>query len=207
MLSPKEIKKGSFSRSLKGYSAAEVDEYIAYVVSKYTELYNAYAILEGKYNIALEKLENAKSEENTISATFVSAQKMADAIVSDAKQKAYEITSSVSDTCDEIIDVYMAKVKAERDKLVQCEAAVAEFKDTLFDAYKKHLELIDKIMPDAQPTPYLSDEDLESKAVEFANEKISSGIGDGAVNAGEIKAADAAVSNENVESVADSNNA
>ena len=197
MLSPKEIKKGSFSKSLKGYSAAEVDEYIAYVISKYTELYNAYAMLEGKYNIALEKLENAKSEENTISATFVSAQKMADAIVTDAKQKAYEITSSVSDTCDEIIDVYMAKVKAEREKLVKCEAAVAEFKDMLFEAYKKHIELIDKVMPDCDPTPYLSDEDLESKAVEFANEKISSTIGEAVVSTGENAVSDAVANDAN----------
>jgi hypothetical protein len=55
------------------------------------------------------------------------AQKMADAIVNDAKQKAYDITNSVSDTCDEIIDLYMTKVKEEREKLVKCEAAVAEF--------------------------------------------------------------------------------
>lgn len=183
MLSPRDLKKGSFSKSLKGYAVGEVDEYIAYLLSKYTELYNAYAMLEGKYNLALEKLENAKNEENTISATIVSAQKMADAIVGEAKQKAFEITNSVSDTCDSIIDLYMTKVKEEREKLVKCEAAVSEFKDVLFDAYKKHLDLIEKIMPDEEPTPYLSDEELESKAVEFANEKISSGLGDGDVSA------------------------
>ena len=120
-----------------------------------------------------------------------------DAIVTDAKQKAYEITSSVSDTCDEIIDVYMAKVKAEREKLVKCEAAVAEFKDMLFEAYKKHIELIDKVMPDCDPTPYLSDEDLESKAVEFANEKISSTIGEAVVSTGENAVSDAVANDAN----------
>lgn len=173
MISPQDLKRTSFSKTLKGYSTTEVDEYVLFLLTKYNEAYSEYAELERKYNAVLAKLEEVKSEENTISATIVNAQKMADVIVNDAKEKANEIKSAVSESCDRIIDVYMAKVTAERDKLAKCEQAVADFKDMLYDAYRKHIALIDGIMPDEEPTPYLSDEELESKAVELANEKIT----------------------------------
>lgn len=173
MISPQDIKRNAFSKTLKGYSTTEVDEYILFLIKKYNEAYNEYAELERKYNSVLNQLNEVKSEENTISATIVSAQKMADAIVNDAKEKANEIKSAVSDGCDKILGAYMTKVTAERDKLAKCEEAVADFKESLYVAYKKHIALIDGIMPDEEPTPYLSDEELEDKAVAFANEKIN----------------------------------
>ena len=173
MISPQDIKRNSFSKTLKGYSTTEVDEYILFLLNKYNEAYSEYAELERKYNSVVEQLNEVKSEENTISATIVSAQKMADAIVNDAKEKANEIKSAVSESCDKILGVYMTKVTAERDKLAKCEEAVADFKESLYVAYKKHIALIDGIMPDEEPTPYLSDEELEDKAVAIANEKIN----------------------------------
>ena len=174
MISPQDIKKRAFSKTLKGYAPSEVDEYISYILSKYTEACAEYAELERKYNVALDKLEMAKSEENTISATIVNAQKMADAIVADAKAKAEDIRSTVSGTCDRIIDVYLEKVKSERDKLAKLEETAANFKASLYDAYKEHIAMLDNIMPEEEPTPYLSDEELEAKAVELAKEQMRS---------------------------------
>jgi len=172
MISPQDIKKRTFSRTLKGYTPSEVDEYISYLVTKYTDACDEYAELERKYNVALEKIEQAKSEENTISATIVNAQKMADAIIADAKAKADDIRTAVSETCDRIIDVYLEKVKAERDKLAKVETAVVDFKASLYDAYKEHISMIDNIMPEKETTPYLTDEELEAKAIELAKEQI-----------------------------------
>ncbi len=173
MVTPQELKRSSFTKTIKGYATSEVDEYVLFVLTKYSELYNAHVDLERRYALAVDKLENAKSEENAISATIVNAQKMADAIVGDAKEKAAEIKGAVNDSCDRILDAYMTKVTAERDKLQRCEEAVAEFKKSLYDAYRAHLEMIDRIMPDNEPTPYLTDEELENKAVEFAQENLS----------------------------------
>ncbi len=174
MISPQDIKKKTFSKTLKGYNPAEVDEYVSFLISKYNDACGEYAELEKKYNVTLEKLEQAKSEENTISATIVNAQKMADAIVADAKAKADDIRTAVSETCDRIIDVYLEKVKAERDKLAKVEQTAVNFKAALFDAYKEHIANIENIMPDEEKTPYLTDEELEAKAVELAKEQMNS---------------------------------
>lgn len=183
MISPQELKKRSFSKAFTGYASGEVDEYISYLISKYSEAYNENAELQQKLIIANERLNVAKSEENAISATIVNAQKMADAIVSDAKEKANsilseanqradEVTSSVSESCERILKAYMTKTTVERDKLEKMEQAVIKFKNSLYDAYKQHISLIDGIMPDDNTTPYLSDEELEEKAVELAKESL-----------------------------------
>ena len=173
MVSPKELKKAIFSKTIKGYAVNEVDEYIAVLLARYNELYAECAELERKYSAALIRLNEVKSEETIVTETILNAQKMADAIINDAKQKSNEIKGSVSDSCNRILDVYRVKVAAERDKLVECEKAVAEFKDSLYNAYRQHISLIDNIMPDEEPTPYLTDDELEDKAVELANEKIN----------------------------------
>lgn len=173
MVSPKELKNSGFSKTIKGYSVNEVDEYVAYLLAKYNEAYTEHAELERKYSAALIQLNEVKSEEVIVTETILNAQKMAEAIIQDAKQKANEIKGSVSDSCNRILDVYRTKVAVERDKLVECEKAVAEFKDSLYDAYRKHISLIDNIMPDEEPTPYFTDDELEDKAVELANKKIN----------------------------------
>lgn len=175
MISPQDLRRNAFTKAIKGYSVAEVDEYIAFLIDKYCESYNEYQELARKYQLALEQLDAAKNEESTITATIVNAQKMADAIVSDAKEKANSIRNAVSGSCDEILVSYREKVAAERDKLVECEKAVSEFKNNLYEAYKHHLEMIAAIMPDEDETPVLSDDELEEKAVELAEDKLKSG--------------------------------
>ena len=63
MVLPAELKKKEFSKGFKGYNAAEVDEYVSYLLSKYAEAAREYAELEKKYKTALVKLEEAKSDE------------------------------------------------------------------------------------------------------------------------------------------------
>ena len=38
MIAPHELKNKEFSKSLRGYSTVEVDEHIAFLIEKYTEL-------------------------------------------------------------------------------------------------------------------------------------------------------------------------
>jgi len=185
MFSPQELKRPAFNKTLKGYVPSEVDEYVMFLLTKYKEVYDECAILEAKYKKVADQLDEAKSEESTITQTIVNAQKMADAIVADAKSKAKAITDSVTAGCERVLDAYRTKVAAERDKLAECEALVLEFKESLYAAYKGHIEMIDRIMPDAEPTPYISDEDLVDTAIEFAKETLDPGTLEEVVGADE----------------------
>ena len=48
MLAPHELKNKQFQKTFKGYNPQEVDEYLAFVLEKYTELYRENNELERK---------------------------------------------------------------------------------------------------------------------------------------------------------------
>ncbi len=177
-----ELKKKEFSKGLKGYNTAEVDEYLDYVLAKYAEARSAYAELNAKYQAALVKLEEAKSEEATFSAIVVDARKMADAIIKDANEKAKAVSEAVNESCDKILETYRKNVAAERDKLYKAEQLATEFKSSLYAAYREHIDAIDRILPDeSEDTESIStatDEELLDSALELAKEKYNTGADD-----------------------------
>ena len=180
MMLPAELKKKEFSKVIKGYSAAEVDEYVSYLLSKYSEAYRDYTELEKKYKNTLAKLEEARNDESTFSALVLDGRKMADAIVKDANEKAKAITDAVSESCDKILSTYRESVVAERNKLAKTEKLATEFKESLYAAYREHIDAIDKILPDEteQSISTATDEELVDSALDLARQKYNEGAGD-----------------------------
>ena len=169
-----ELKRAEFSLERKGYSPSQVDEYITDILSKYDALEKEYAELEKKYRATAIKLEEAKNDESTISTIIVSAQKMADSIIKDAKDKAKAVSDALGESCDEILADYTSKVREEQLKLKKARKAVAEFKDMLYNAYKEHLGAVEMIMPDAEieaELPEKTDEELSDEAMLLAQKK------------------------------------
>ena len=174
MVAPHELKKRTFTKSVRGYNVNEVDDYFTFVFEKYTEAYNEYAELERKIRLLAEKLDQARTDEDAIKATIVNAQKMADAIIQDANQKAADITGAINDSCEEIIAEYRERAVQERNKLIEVEQAVSEFKNSLFDAYREHLNLIHDILPEDQDeqTAVQSEDELVDEALLRAKGKM-----------------------------------
>ncbi|MGN1121416.1 MAG: DivIVA domain-containing protein [Eubacteriales bacterium] len=182
MMLPAELKKKEFSKVIKGYSSAEVDEYISYLLAKYNEAYRDYTELEKKYKNTLIQLEEAKNDESTFSALVLDARKMADAIVRDANAKAKAITDAVSESCNKILDAYKESVIAERDKLAKTEKLALQFKESLYTAYREHIDAIDKILPDEpeedKGLSAVGDEELVDSALDLARQKYNEGAED-----------------------------
>lgn len=173
-----ELKKVEFALERKGYSTSQVDDYINYLVSKCEELERSRAELEKRYRAVQIKLEEAKNDENTISAIIVNAQKMADSLVNDAKAKAKAVTDSLNDSCNEILSSFAEKAALEQDKLARAKASAAEFKESLYEAYRTHISNIESIMPDSDDdtddTEKTSDE-LVDEALDLAQRKYEDG--------------------------------
>ena len=164
MVLPAELKKKEFSKGFKGYNAAEVDEYVSYLLSKYAEAAREYAELEKKYKTALVKLEEAKSDENTFSTMVLEAHKMADALVSDAKEKAAAMLAEATEK----------KAAIEESVNVSC--------DKILATYREHVAAIDRILPDEDPEnesiSTATDEELIDSALDLASRKYNTGAGD-----------------------------
>ena len=88
MLTPQEVSTHSFSKaSFGGYNMAMVDEFLDELTDDYTALYKENAALKAKLKVLVEKVEEYRANEDSMRATLLTAQRMADSIVKEAEQK------------------------------------------------------------------------------------------------------------------------
>lgn len=159
MLAPHELKSKTFSKSIKGYTPAEVDEYIEFLIGKYTEAYRENNELERKLHVVVTNLDEIKDEEESIRSTLLSAQKMADKIIRDAHDRADVITGAIKERCDAVIAEFKEQLQAEKDEMWELRSRVVEFKKELFTLYRGHIEALKDISVNEIDEIVLPDED------------------------------------------------
>ncbi|MBP5231159.1 MAG: DivIVA domain-containing protein [Clostridia bacterium] len=140
MLAPHELKGKTFSKSLKGYNPAEVEEYIEFLLEKYAEAYRENNELERKLQVVVTNLDEIKDEEESIRSTLISAQKMADKIIQDANERSDIITGAVKERCDAVIAEFKEQLRAEKEEMWELRSRIVDFKKDLFRQYRAHIE-------------------------------------------------------------------
>ena len=132
MLAPHELKNKTFGKAVRGYNPNEVDDYIDFLIEKYTELYRENDELERKLKIVVTNLDEIRDEEESIRATLVKAQQLGEKIVREANEKADAITDSIKTRCEAIITDFRKQYSAERKKNV-------------YELYRDHIEELQSI--------------------------------------------------------------
>lgn len=140
MLAPHELKNKQFQKIFKGYNPQEVDEYLEFLLEKYTEAYRENSELERKLRIVVTNLDEIKDEEESIRSTLISAQKMAEKIIADANDRADIITGAIKDRCDAVIAEFRQQLQAEKEKAWIMRTSIIDFKKQLYELYGKHIE-------------------------------------------------------------------
>ena len=88
MLTPQEVASRAFPKAVMGgYNMASVDEFLDELSDDYSALYKENAVLKSKLKVLVEKVEDYRATEDSMRATLLTAQKMADSIVKEAEQK------------------------------------------------------------------------------------------------------------------------
>ncbi len=149
MIPPHELKNKEFSRVVRGYSIPEVDEYITFVMEKYTDLYRENDALERKLQSALDALDTMRAEEESIRTALINAQKAGKQIVADASDRADKIMRSTKSDCMRVLSEFRDKAAAERKTLLDLKNEVAALKEELFEKYRQHIEYLEVLTPNA----------------------------------------------------------
>ena len=168
MLPPYEIKAKDFTHVLRGYAVEEVDEYCAFALDKYTELYRENDALEQRIASLEAELAHFREDEESIRSALVDAKRASTRIVEEATERSKVILHSAKLNCDRILSEFRSAVSEERDELLLLRAMVKKFKDDLFATYKTHIEYIERIAPelDSLDESEFSDEAVLRLAVE-----------------------------------------
>ena len=150
VLPPYELQSKKFAKAIKGYSITEVDEHLAFVIAKYTELYMAYNQLESKLKKAEAELGICRKNEEAASQALLDARAKGQKIVEDAEKRADGILESAKSETDRILIEFKKELKNEKDTLRILRARVADFINNIYSQYHQHIELLESIVPEIE---------------------------------------------------------
>lgn len=142
MLTPLDINKKEFSRSFRGYSCEEVDEFLEQVLRDYGQVFRENQELREKNLYLTEELERYARLEKTIKDALVMAQQTSDEMRENAQREASLIIKEAENKAREII--HQAQVEVEKAERYQSDlqAKTAAFKMRFRSFLKAQLELL-----------------------------------------------------------------
>lgn len=179
MLTPQEVSTHAFTKAVMGgYNMAMVDEFLDELTDDYTTLYKENAALKAKMKVLVEKVEDYRATEDSMRATLLTAQKMADSIVREAEQKRDQMLSQAEADAHEKIGRLQQEVDEAKARLRQGQEELAKFIADSRDICSQQLRYLEQLpqLPVDVPAVPASEADTASEIEEkvlaaFAQEK------------------------------------
>lgn len=165
-------KKKNFKRVPLGYNPSEVDEYIAYLLQRCSALQKQNGELENRLGAALSRLDGIKNEEETVRNALINAQRASTKIIADANERADKIILSIKNTCNAILLRFKEKIALQKNALAEMTESVEMLKNDLFEKYKQHIEMIEKLTPSYEYQEKLTNDEYAERVVRSVKEEI-----------------------------------
>ena len=110
MIPPQELGKKAFTRAVRGYEASEVDDYVEYLIGKYTDIYKQCELYDKKLRLVAQEIariqereDEIRSKEDTISKTIVSTQVIHDQKIGEAQDAAEKMIRGAEAAAEKIL--------------------------------------------------------------------------------------------------------
>lgn len=162
MLTIEEIKNIAFRKAgMGGYRPDDVDEFIDEVIATFEQFKAEKADLLRKMDILATKIEQYRTDEETVRNALLSSQKVADASLKEAKDKAAYIIKAAEKKSRSILTEAEMATEREKDKYEAVLKESAKLRKELITLYKRHLSLLEEFPTDA--TAQQRREELDAK--------------------------------------------
>lgn len=146
MLSVNDILSKKFEKAaVGGYRVDEVNLFLNDIYEFVNSLLDEKEELEEKMAVLADRLEEYRSDEDSLRAALIGAQKLGDSVVKEAKAKAELIIGEATANAETLLADAQRNIQRETVALAQIQREVASFKNKLLVLYKAHIELIDKL--------------------------------------------------------------
>lgn len=176
MIAPHELKNKAFNKAVRGYVISEVDDYIDFLIDKYTEVYRKNSELEKELHNTKVKYSELHHDEDTIRAVIVKAQKLGENIVSQARVEADKIVEASRETCRKNVEDAEKKIDESIKEADRIKSLSESFRQRLYDEYLEHLKMLKdmNLSFDLTNNPALSNivEAETSEQIDRAKEKL-----------------------------------
>lgn len=170
MLSLNDIINVGFRKSgFSGYRTDDVDQFVDRIRESYDELLKKNSSQEEqieklksesqqtveKLKVLASKIEEYRAQEDEIKNALISAQKMSEASVREARHKSEIIIKDANLKAENIVSDAEQKIVEQKHELERVQKAVSDFRSKLLSTYKEHLTLIDAL-PSYKPEPQVA---------------------------------------------------
>ncbi len=169
MLTPQEVSARSFTKTMMGgYNMTMVDEFLDELTEDYTSLYKENASLKAKMKVLVEKVEEYRATEDSMRATLLTAQRMADSIIKEAEEKRDTILREADASAQEKLDSFRKEAEQYGKRLQQGQEEIQRFVAETRALCEKELKFLDEF-----PTlPVEAGEPADAGVVEEIEEKV-----------------------------------
>lgn len=166
MLTPQEISEKEFVKAVfGGYDMSGVDEFLETLAADYAALYKENGILKSKIKVLVEKVEEYRSTEDAMRMALLTAQKMGDDMVKEAKEKSDAlITTAQSESEQKLADM--------KQQLAEEEARLKVAKEATEAYTREAVALTEKLGRFLAAVPTLKMEKREKEAPAPAPEEV-----------------------------------
>ena len=146
MFTPQEIQEKTFEKAIfGGYDMQTVDEFLEPLTEDYITLYKENAVLKSKMKVLVEKLEEYRSQEESMRKAMLSAQRTADAMVAEAERKCSKLLNEAQ-TNAQTKTMDADQIVLEEQERINCARQTAQnFIELVEQDIKGHLELLNKL--------------------------------------------------------------
>lgn len=159
MMTANEIRELRFEKAAWGYRPEDIDEFLGRLEATFQEIDNEREDSNHKIQLLADKVREYMKDEEALKDALLGAQKEGHRVINEANEKAEQILARAREEAAVLLDeatrqheVAMEKNRAEiareQEALTKARQMVADFKRSLFDMYKGHLEMI-SALPEA----------------------------------------------------------
>ena len=146
MLTPQEVSTHAFTKAVVGgYNMGMVDEFLDELTDDYTALYKENAGLKAKMKVLVEKVEDYRATEDSMRATLLTAQKMADSIIHEAEGKRDQLLTDAEANARERIGELQREIQAVDARLRQGQTDLSRFVSAVQDLCGRELQFLEKL--------------------------------------------------------------
>ena len=153
MLTPQEVSTHAFPKAMMGgYNMAAVDEFLDELTDDYTALYKENATLKAKLKVLVEKVEEYRATEDSMRATLLTAQRMADSIVHEAEAKRDQLLREAETAAQDQLTQHKQELDAAQERLNRGQRELAEFITSARELCQRELQFLEQL-PQAEVAP------------------------------------------------------
>ncbi len=184
MMTAQDIREKRFEKAAWGYRPEDIDEFLSQLEAAFQEIDDEREESNRKIQILADKVREYMKDEEALKDALLGAQKQGHQVIAEANEKAAQIMDKAKEEAAVLLDeatrqheIAMEKNRAEiakeQEALVQARKMVADFKRSLFDMYKSHLEMISAMPEEDAAENNDAEEKNETAAPKAAEEKVS----------------------------------